>query len=61
MYIKRRIESAILKLTRSFPVVLLTGPRQVGKTTLFEHLRKESGHSYVSLDEFEIRTLCFHI
>jgi len=57
MYIKRRIESTVLKLTRSFPVVLLTGPRQVGKTTLFEQLRKESGHSYVSLDEFEIRTL----
>jgi len=35
----------------------LTGPRQVGKTTLLKHLRKKIKHSYVSLDEFEIRSL----
>ena len=34
MYIKRHLEATITKLSRQFKVVLLTGPRQVGKTTL---------------------------
>lgn len=57
MYKERQLGRIILKLTRSFPVILLTGPRQVGKTTLYEHLRKTSSHAYVSLDEFETRSL----
>ncbi|MBU2578996.1 ATP-binding protein [Patescibacteria group bacterium] len=57
MYKKRHLEQTILKLSKSFPVILLTGPRQVGKTTLYEFLRKKIGHNYVSLDEFEIRSL----
>lgn len=56
MYKKRHLEQTLLKLSKSFPVIILTGPRQVGKTTLLEHLRKKSGHAYVSLDEFEIRS-----
>ena len=57
MYIRRHIEDIILKLSKNFPVILLTGPRQVGKTTTFDFLRKKSRHGYVSLDEFEIRSL----
>ena len=57
MYKRKRIEQIILKLTKSFPVILLTGPRQVGKTTTYEYLREKSNHAYVSLDEFEIRSL----
>lgn len=57
MYKRRHIEGTVLKLTKSFPVIILTGPRQTGKTTLLEHLRGISRHSYVSLDEFEIRSL----
>jgi len=56
MYIKRKLEGPILSLSRQFPVVLISGPRQVGKTTLFERLRKRSRHAYVSLDEFEFRS-----
>jgi len=56
MYKKRHLEQIVLDLSKSFPVILLAGPRQVGKTTLFEHLRKISRHTYVSLDEFEIRS-----
>ncbi len=57
MYKKRHIEQTIFKLSKSFPVILLTGPRQVGKTTLYEFLQKKMKHNYVSLDEFEIRSL----
>lgn len=56
MYIPRHIERTILRLSRSFPVILLTGPRQVGKTTVLEHARRTSRHAYVSLDQFEIRS-----
>ena len=59
MYRNRYLESFIKKITKSFPVILLTGPRQVGKTTLLEYLgKKETPHrNYVSLDEFGPRTL----
>lgn len=56
MYKRRQLESLILSLSRLSPVILLTGSRQVGKTTLLEHLRRKSRHAYVSLDEFEFRS-----
>lgn len=33
MYISRAIEKTILETSATFPVLLITGPRQVGKTT----------------------------
>ena len=33
-YIKRNLENVINQVTREYPVVLVTGPRQVGKTTM---------------------------
>jgi len=50
MYINRAIEKTILEIERTFPVVLLTGPRQVGKTTLLQHLSKKT-RKYVTLDD----------
>jgi predicted AAA+ superfamily ATPase len=37
-YIRRHLESEILRATRSFPALILTGPRRAGKTTLLRHL-----------------------
>lgn len=34
MYIKRHLEEVIKECLEQFPIVLVTGPRQVGKTTL---------------------------
>lgn len=48
-YIKRHIKDFILKASNSFPVVILTGARQIGKTTLFEHI-KDTDRKIVSLD-----------
>jgi predicted AAA+ superfamily ATPase len=36
MYIKRHAAETLLSLKKHFPIVLVTGPRQVGKTTLLE-------------------------
>jgi len=49
MYIKRELERVVLRATEIFPVVMVTGPRQVGKTTMLEKLA-EDGRNYVSLD-----------
>jgi len=56
MYIKRAIEDSILRISGTFPVLLVTGPRQVGKTTLLKHLADES-RTYVSLDDPDIRSM----
>ena len=38
MYIKRHLEETIKRYKDNFPVVLVTGPRQVGKSTVFKNL-----------------------
>lgn len=56
MYIKRAIEDSVLQISKTFPVLLLTGPRQVGKTTLLQQLAEED-RSYVTLDDPDVRYL----
>jgi len=58
-YIKRAIENAVCKVSKTFPVLLVTGPRQVGKTTLLQKLAEE-GRQYVTLDDPDIRYLARH-
>jgi hypothetical protein len=50
MYIERTLEGFLKEATGQFPVMLVTGPRQVGKTTILQHLSKE-GRAYVTLDD----------
>jgi len=54
MYYERTIETAIRKMSNTFPVLIVTGPRQVGKTTLLTHLA-EPDRKIVSLDNPTIR------
>ena len=49
MYINRHLEQVVLRANEMFPVVMLTGPRQVGKTTMLETIM-ERDRRYVSLD-----------
>ena len=56
MFFERIISNTIKKATETFPVVLITGPRQVGKTTVFEQYR-EAGRTYVTLDDPQVRVL----
>lgn len=49
-YIHRDIEPEIKKLARHFPAVVITGPRQSGKSTLLQTLFGKT-HEYVTLDD----------
>lgn len=55
MYIQRSISKSIIHASKSFPVILLTGPRQVGKTTLLQQI--DPKRNYVTLDNLEDRML----
>ena len=50
MYIERTLERFIESANSQFPVLLLTGARQVGKTTLLSRLGKNS-RKFVTLDD----------
>ena len=56
-YIKRNLEKIVQEVTLEYPVMLLTGPRQVGKTTMLMKLMKGSERSYVTLDDLSERAL----
>lgn len=58
-YIKRHMEEKILQVSRVYPALLLTGPRQSGKTTMLKMLAKKEGinREYISLDDLSIREM----
>jgi len=56
MFIRRALESMVIEVSNTFPVLLVTGPRQVGKTTLLEHVADKT-RKYVSLDDPVARQL----
>ena len=56
-YIKRNLEEVVREVTREYPVVLVTGPRQVGKTTMLLKLMEGTDRNYVSLDDLNERNL----
>lgn len=48
-YITRSLESVVNQVTKEYPVVLVTGPRQVGKTTMLQKLMEGTDRRYVTL------------
>jgi len=56
MYIKRKLERKVMEISASFPAVIVTGARQVGKTTLLKHLAG-SDRAFVTLDIPENRIM----
>lgn len=55
-YIKRALEDKIMTLSAQFSVLLLTGHRQVGKTTLLQKIASKE-RTYVSFDDLNLRNL----
>lgn len=56
-YISRNLEKVVAEVTKEYPVVLVTGPRQVGKTTMLQKLMEGTRRSYVSLDDLNERSI----
>ena len=58
-YIARHMEKKVLDLSKSFSALLITGPRQAGKTTMLKELAKREGigRGYVSLDDLNTRDM----
>lgn len=49
-YVQRHLEMKLQLIQRQFPILLLTGPRQVGKSTLLERIR-EPERTQITFDD----------
>lgn len=56
MYIRRHMEEQIRAASGSYPVVMVCGQRQVGKSTMLHHIKEEE-RRYVTFDDFNARRL----
>ena len=56
MYIRRHMEDQIVEASRYYPVIMVCGQRQVGKSTMLHHL-KEDHRRYVTFDDGNARRI----
>ncbi|MBR4159412.1 MAG: ATP-binding protein [Spirochaetia bacterium] len=56
-YIHRSLERKFIKMSSAFKVVMVTGARQVGKSTMLKHLAQDAGRVYVTMDDSAAREL----
>ena len=61
-YIRRFLENQILELREKYPVIMITGARQVGKTTILRHIADNTRKkiNFVTLDDLNERTLAIN-
>lgn len=57
MYIERELERKFLKMNTAFKAILVTGARQVGKTTMLKHLVEGHNRTFVTMDNARNREL----
>ena len=59
MYVTRHMEPVVLEVSSQYPALLIVGPRQVGNTTMLEHLIEIEGRgrTVVTLDDLTEREL----
>ena len=56
-YIHRSLERKFIKMNSAFKVVMVTGARQVGKSTMLKHLAQDTGRAFVTMDDTDAREL----
>ena len=56
-YIHRSLERKFIKMNKAFKAIMVTGARQVGKTTMLKHLALGEGRTFVSMDDARNRDL----
>ena len=56
-YISRSLERVVLEVTKEYPVILVSGPRLVVKTTMLQKLMEGTDRGYVSLDDLNERNI----
>ncbi len=56
MYIERHLEEQVINASKYYPVVMVCGQRQVGKSTMLNHI-KEDNRRYVTMDDGNARRL----
>ena len=56
MYIDRHMEQQIITASKYYPVIMVCGQRQVGKSTMLNHIKGEQ-RRYVTLDDGNARRL----
>ena len=56
-YIGRELERKFMKMNSVFKALLVTGARQVGKSTMLKHLAENTGRTFVSMDDARNREL----
>ena len=61
-YISRHMEQLVLKLSAQYSAILITGPRQAGKTTMLRKLAKQenANREYITLDDLVARDIAKH-
>ena len=57
MIIQRHILNTVIQSTKEYPVTLITGARQVGKTILASYFETNYGYNYISFDDDELLRL----
>lgn len=57
MYVHRKLETSLKEALKQSPVIIVTGPRQAGKSTLLQKMAV--GYTYITFDDILIRELAF--
>ena len=55
MYIRRDIETTILELSKNYPVIMVCGQRQVGKSTMLNTIKGD--RKYITFDDLKAKNL----